>query len=303
MAKSIETIKQDLANLEESTVNVAVDLLQLYRKYLDLLKDSVQKQLILAGYQICTQTYPDTFLSLSVNQRQNLQKKLKEAGKKVADDLLLLLNPLTEKLQNPLTPDLTTQPQTLSFQRDILPDFPPGTSQENFNQELSLENLLNDDNINSISTVIPRNPEALVEWYQNIEKNIYYLLENISKKVNHILHESGMLPLKIPPQLLDMAIEAHEAQDTVSGPPNILNLLVEIQNPESSQEGNLTKITAIRLKLSEIEFADPLLSSQRNHIHNLLPRLNILRTQYQQKQQERSVVEAELAWRASWYEE
>lgn len=300
MAKSIETIKQDLATLEESTVNLAVDLLQLYRKYLDLLKDSVQKQLILAGYQICTQTYPDTFLSLSVNQRQNLQKKLKEAGKTVASELLLLLNPLSNQLQSQLDQELNTQPQSLSFQRDIIPDFP---DQENAQEELSVESLLNKDNFNSGSQIIPRNPEVLVEWYQNIEKSIYHLLENISKKANHILHESGMLPLKIPPQLLDMAIEAHDAQEAISGPPNILNLLVEIQNPELSDDGNLTKITAIRLKLSEIEFADPLLSSQRNHIHNLLPRLNILRKQYQQKQQERSVVEAELAWRASWYEE
>jgi hypothetical protein len=304
MAKSIETIKQDLANLEETTVNLAVELLSLYRKYLDLLKDSVQKQLILAGYQICTQTYPETFLSLSVSQRQSLQKRLREEGKKLASQLLLLTNPTPELSQNQAPQDLI--PQSLSFQRDITTNLSSESPDKNFKEiikgELPQETGSNENN-NNPSPAIPRNPEALVEWYQNLEKSIYNLLENISKEANHILHESEILPLKIPTQVLDMAIEAHEAQEVVSGPPNILNLLVEIQNPESSEDGNLTKITAIRLKLSEIEFADPLLSSQRNQIHNLLPKLNILRKQYQNKQQESYIVEAEFAWRASWYEE
>lgn len=310
MAKSIETIKQDLATLEESTVNLAVQLRQLYRKYLDLLKDSVQKQLILAGYQICTQTYPQTFLGLSVNQRQNLQHKFREAGKKVASDLLFLLNNPSENSQNLSEPELINPPQSLSFQRDIIPDLTERSPDQMFNKTIIEERGINVSNTNNylvndnlITEVIPKDPESLVEWYQNLEKDISNLLENISKQVNLILHDSGMFPLKIPTQLLDMAIEAHESQEAVSGPPNILNLLVEVQNPELSEDGNLTKITAIRLKLSEIEFADPLLSSQRNQIHNLLPKLNSLCKQYQNKQQEKSIVEAELAWRASWYED
>jgi type I site-specific restriction endonuclease len=303
MAKSLETIKQDLATLEESTFKMALELRQLYRKYLDLLKDSVQKQLVLAGYQICTQTYPEAFLSLSVNQRQNLQKRLRESAKQVAQELLLLINPVANLEQNALRSAPVSSPQPLSFQRDII---------TNIAEQQTVESTLTPTENEALNTYnpdyataenIPNNPSQLVEWYQELERNIYRLLELLSKQANHILHENQILPHKIPTQLLDMAIQANEAQDAVSGPPNILNLLVEMQNSEQSEDANVSKITAIRLKLSEIEFADPLLSSQRNQIHNLLPKLNTLRKQYQYKQQELSIVEAELAWRSSWYED
>ena len=299
MAKSIETIKQDLATLEEATFNMAMELRHLYRKYLDLLKDSVQKQLILASYQICTQTYPQTFLSLSVNQRQSLQKRLREMGKKVTSELVLLLNPVTEVAPNQTIQQPLTQPQSLSFKRDMTTNINESSTSPNVIDD----SLLASHNSNSLSDVIPRNPENLVQWYQRLEKSIYGILENISKKANNILHEGDIFPHKIPTQLLNMAIQSNESQESVSGPPNILNLLVEMPNNENSEDSGLTKITAISLKLSEIEFADPLLSSQRNQIHNLLPKLNTLRKQYQNKQQECSIVEAELAWRASWYEE
>lgn len=304
MAKSLETIKQDLATLEESTFKMAFDLRQLYRKYLELLKDSVQKQLVLAGYQICTQTYPESFLSLSVNQRQNLQKRLRNSAKQVAQELLSLINPVANLEQNSISSVPVASPQPLSFQRDIttnIQDQPPVESALTPTASEALDTY-NSEDVRAEEN-IPNNPTQLVEWYQELERNIYRLLELLSKQANHILHENQILPHQIPTQLLDMAIQANEVQEAVSGPPNILTLLVEMQNSDQSEDANVSKITAIRLKLSEIEFADPLLSSQRNQIHNLLPKLNTLRKQYQYKQQELSIVEAELAWRSSWYEE
>jgi hypothetical protein len=57
---------------------------------------------------------------------------------------------------------------------------------------------------------------------------------------------------------------------------------------------------AINLRLGEIEFADAMLSSYRKQIRSVLLQLNRLGQEYQKKQRERSVAQAEAAWRAIW---
>jgi len=85
----------------------------------------------------------------------------------------------------------------------------------------------------------------------------------------------------------------------VIGSPNLLNLLIETENSEEPDESSDT-IVAINLRLSEIEFADVKVRAGRNQIEPgnaaEIAGAGVL------KQQERAV-EAEAAWRASWFEE
>ena len=53
---------------------------------------SIEQQLILASYQLCTQIYPDSFLDLSLNQRQELQQSLRSLGKELKPSLLNILD-------------------------------------------------------------------------------------------------------------------------------------------------------------------------------------------------------------------
>jgi hypothetical protein len=80
-------------------------------------------------------------------------------------------------------------------------------------------------------------------------------------------------------------------------------LVIEIEDEQQSEDPSLTKIMAINLRLGEIEFADAALSSERKQIRNILVQLNRLGQEYQKKQRERSIAEAEAAWRASWFED
>ena len=91
MTKSIQQIRQNLDNLESAVVNTSVELQDLYRKYLDLLSQSVKQQLILASYRLCTQFYPQSFLNLSLNNKQELQQELWQIGFKVQPVLLDIL--------------------------------------------------------------------------------------------------------------------------------------------------------------------------------------------------------------------
>ncbi len=80
MARAIEQIEREIAGLEKAISAIAVELQSAYAKYLTTLGQAVRKQLILASYYLCTQGYPENFLSFSLNQRQQLQHAIRKLG-------------------------------------------------------------------------------------------------------------------------------------------------------------------------------------------------------------------------------
>jgi hypothetical protein len=152
-------------------------------------------------------------------------------------------------------------------------------------------------------------PESLARWQNSIEKSIAHIIKLLSRDTNRLLQQSGILPSQLPEPVLEAASGAESSGDSVAGPPNLLNLIIETD--ASSASRNLAEtlasralhITAVKLRLSEIEFADAGTSAWRQQIRNLSVRLNSLGRDYQKKQRELAVVEAESAWRSSWFED
>ena len=73
-----------------------------------------------------------------------------------------------------------------------------------------------------------------------LEKGIVDSLQNASQETNRLLLEKGILQKHIPNKVLEAAVEAEEANSPGSGPPNIINLLVEVETEENEIEGNKT---------------------------------------------------------------
>ena len=82
-------------------------------------------------------------------------------------------------------------------------------------------------------------------------------LKKVSHDANVVLQKAGILPKKLPEPILAAAAAASEASaEVMPGPPNLLNLVIEIENEQESEDSSLTQIMAINLRLGEIEFAD-----------------------------------------------
>jgi hypothetical protein len=107
----------------------------------------------------------------------------------------------------------------------------------------------------------------------------------------------------LPAAILEAAAKVEASSEPTSGSPNLLNLLMETENEEDSDNSTLTRVVAINLRLSEIEFADPSLLTLRNQIRNLSTKRRKLQQEHHKRQRERSVAQAEAAWRSSWFED
>ncbi|MEH2325728.1 MAG: hypothetical protein V7K32_19625 [Nostoc sp.] len=272
MARAIERIERDIAGIKEAIRAIAVELQNAYASYLNTLGLAVRKQLILASYHLCTQGYPENFLHLSLNQRQQLQQAIRKLGQVAAEQLLACIKVGGDEGDEGVTSSLSS-------------------------------GLLDTSNSQSLGADTS-NPIELVKWQQNLEEVTQDILKKLSHDANILIQKSGVLPKKLPePILAAAAAAASEASgEVMPGPPNLLNLVIEIENEQQSEDSGLTQVMAINLRLGEIEFADVTLSSERRQIRSILVQVNKLGREYQKKHRERAIAEAEAAWRASWFE-
>lgn len=318
----IQQIKQDLEALEQIVTEVSEQMQQLYTNYLEILSNSTQKQLILASYQICTQIYPESFLKLSLNQRQKLQQSLRKLGKETQSKLPDLqtaqfspeaehLNLVETMINNLSFVETASQEANNEF---LEPDFNRASTSTKEESETETATEAEQPILLSPEKSEPsepaqlelNTPHNLMIWQQKIEKGIKQSLDEISRQANKCLQEAEIIPSRLPTKIMDVAIGTEEAS-TGAGKlhhlPNILNIVVETDKEKKLSQASIAQISLLRLRLSEIEFADSLLNVERGKIRSLLKKVQKLKQQYQVKLREYASAEAEAAWRSSWYEE
>lgn len=293
-------MEEDIASLEEAIVKLAQEFNDAYENYLTALGKAVRQQLILASYHLCTQGYPESFLKLSYSQRQKLQQNLQAVASNTQKSLLALvqLSSASQALEEK-EPE-QTQPTEEIDEDDSDEDDDPLEALlcENESLELSPDLLLRARSPEPLSL-----PERLAKWQEDLEKSIHRLLKTLSQESNLLLQKADLFPIHFPQAVLEAATEA-PAETSVASPPNLLNLMIQAENPEDDQPAtNVARLIAVHLRLSEIEFADATVMSARHHIRHLSAQLNKAGRSYQKKQRERTVLEAEAAWRASWFED
>lgn len=309
-----ERIQQDLAGLEEALAALTLEFHSTYESYLSALGQAVRQQLILACYHLCTQSVPESFLKLSFDGRQKMQQSVR-----------LLAAASEEKLRSLTTESEASEEDEFEedeFEEDDEFDedeFDEDDEEEIEEIEEEAEEIETKNKFSAINYQLPttnnqlpipsHSPENLARWQHSIEKSIAHNIKLLSRDTNRLLQQSGILPSQLPEPVLEAASQAEMSGDSVAGPPNLLNIVIETDNSSSPPKLAETPrpkplhITAIKLRLSEIEFADAGTSAWRQQIRNLSVRLNSLGRDYQKKQREMDVVEAESAWRSSWFED
>lgn len=327
-------IEEKLKGIKEAIAEISKKFYSTYEGYLKALGQAMRQQLILASYHICTQAYPEAFLNLSFSQRQKMQEKLRATATLADKELqeLLQKNPeepqqsdeasAAELMMNLLNEgNLEQKEVTLELKEDGIEFdsavlFPtPDTSSKTQTKEQTVEdkkestseNIKEEKEENYKENILNKldDIDNLIYWQENIEKNIPEVLKNLSHQTNQILKRSEILAKTLPEKVLEAAtkMESGDTSTPVGGPPNLLNLLIEAEDPGKEKDSKITRITAVNMRLSEIEFADANVSAWRNKIRNLLGQLSQLQREYRKKEREKAVITAQSAWRSSWYEE
>jgi hypothetical protein len=307
MVGSRERIEQDLAGLEEALAALKVEFRSTYDGYLIALGQAVRQQLILACYHLCTQAVPESFLKLSFDGRQKMQQSVRRLAAASQEKLRSLTTESEAEEEEEIEEEIEEEEEENEFVEEEIEEDEFGEEEIEENNEFSAINYQFPATNNQLP--IANAPESLARWQNSIEKSIAQILKLLSRDTNRLLQQSEIFPSQLPEQVLEAASAAELSADSVAGPPNLLSLIIETDSSPAPPNlgkrpgSNALHITAIKLRLSEIEFADPGTSAWRQQIRNLSAKLNSLGRDYQKKQREMAVVEAESAWRSSWFED
>ncbi|MDJ1176124.1 hypothetical protein [Roseofilum capinflatum] len=339
MARPIQRIEGEIEELESAIASLAEEFYQVYSKYTQHLGPAVRQQLILASYHICTQGYPQEFLALSLSRRQQLQEAIKDLAQKAEGEIRAIVS-------RPLQASPTFSSE----------------EEEEENSEADSEPQSSDLSILESEEEPPviQTPQALAQWQENVEKEIFEQLDFFSQEINQVLRAAHIFTEDVPQTLLELAKQAMGAHESLApSVPNILSLVLEADNflnprrqgdfkgqmelPErllkqhqdsippviiGLQKGDYDedededededdeldpiallpfslplKILVVKLRLSDIEFSDPRVTSYRNQLRHLQDRLRSRGQDYQRKQKEYAIAQAESAWRSSWIED
>lgn len=287
MTQSLASIREKLRQLEAQTQELSDNFVQTYQQYIQRLDQVLQQQMILAIHQVCTHLYPDEFLQLNFSARQQFQRQVHHLARQLPTKLTSLFQhhgvqfPCVIALPPVMSPDQTSA---------LAPA-------QCFNQ-----------------------PEDLVQWCRRVEQGLQLVLEELSHRANQLLQEAKILPNHLPPQVLAMALQAQENGMSInrSKIPHVLSLLVESshrsepeqeeveegeereQGEEDTQDSQVSRLIAIHLQLTDIEFTDSSLGLLRKQLRQLVDHLKKLHQYHHQLQRESRIAEAERAWQSSW---
>jgi len=265
MVEVSEQIEKDISALKEVVAAIAQEVYSLYANYLAALGQAVQQQLILASFHLCTQAYPEAFLSLPLQQKQELQQALQYLGQEAQQQIQ------TFSLLLPVAGDDVNDPDRLveaiaRLESAILEEL----------QQISqvANRTLEEFNILSAPAV-----EIALEVAAKAEA-LGGAVGGLPNLLTAIMEEAGSLP----EGSLLMSVES----------------LDQSANPDKQQESTAIEIVAIYLRLAEIEFVDSTVMAWRHQLRKLSTRLTGVQRELAKKQRQRMVAEAEAVWRASW---
>ncbi|HIK23951.1 MULTISPECIES: hypothetical protein [unclassified Thermosynechococcus] len=262
MSGNLEAVEREILGLQGMLLTALAEMRQLYDVYLEMLAPIARQQLITVSYQVCTQVFPEQFLSLEDAERQELQRQIAELAIAL-ESTILGLQPRGQADQTPAQEATNGEEDSTSSQDPT--SLPQQLSQVLYQSSLKINHLL------QRAAILPPAPIAVI-------------LEIASQAENR--------PLGRIPHLLTMMLdeqkpqeEGEEKQDT----------------SESSRESSSHHpIAAIYLQLEELEFQHPPLANQRSQIRQLEARLATLQKQLHKKQRQYLVLKASRAWWQTW---
>ena len=191
-------IDKDIQDAQQAIANVVSRIDLLHLDYAQAIAKALQQQVLLATFNFCTQKCPESFLALSLGERQKLQ-----------EDLRKTIASLSAQMQKTL-------------------------------EECDRDSRTNQENLDLI----------------------------LSKSLNESMDALNKLLIQ-------------------------QKILSDNKDSEAPQ---------MNMRLAEIEFSDRQVMSHRGELRVLSARLAHLHKELEKKYQQKTIAEAELAWRAAWVE-
>ncbi|WP_208677670.1 hypothetical protein [Synechococcus elongatus] len=308
------SLEESQSILSQQVEKLAQQFSAVYSNYLAALAATVQEQLIQAGYQLCTQIYPEQFVALEEEQQRSLQQHLRQLGQKTVANLTVdqLLEAAKKRaiaeaeVAEQLAQTASEASEAESDKSAESPESEPVTAptapaEATAEQAEQPESAVAELDLSYLSPVPPAHPAAIYAWLQSLNRSLVRQLRHTSRQANRLLEKMGIIRSGVPPQMLEAAIK-NDGAEQQSGPPNLLMLTITTAPSEEreEEEGTTIQLAAIYLRLADLEFSVPELRLARQQLRDCQRQLKQLGRLVAAEEQRQAIAQAEAAWRFAW---
>ncbi len=314
MARQIEQIERDLNQLRTISSQLGLELTAAYKRYFSAFAPALKQQSIQACYHLATSCYPEAFLKLSYNQRAQLLKTLQRVIQNTVANLLTQLETpdYTGEDDTETTGELTSMavmpidwfgaPDSLStWQKNLEGEIAHTLKEISYKVNLLLQ---------QAQIMPPAIPKPILEANPQVDERGGNII-NVPNLLGVLIEQDGANERSTLAALLQrgrvMAENRQEDReldpDDNDSPVDEDSLLEDINEDSDDLMPKVLQIYSIYLRLTEIEFTDGTVLSERKNINNLGNKIKTLRREYLHKQRELTIAKAESSWRSSWFED
>jgi hypothetical protein len=313
MARQIEQIERDLNQLRTISSQLGLELTGAYKSYFSAFAPILKQQSIQACYHLATNYYPEAFLKLSYNQRTQLLKTLQRVIQNTVANLLTQLETpdYTGEDDTETTGELTSMP-VMPIDWFGAPDS-LSTWQKNLEGEIAHTLKEISYKVNLLlqqAQIMPSAiPKPILEANPQVDERGGNII-NVPNLLGVLIEQDGANERSTLAALLQRgraAMNENRQEDRDLDDNDLAvdedSLLEDIDEESNELMPKILQIYSIYLRLTEIEFTDGVVLSERKNINNLGNKIKTLRREYLQKQRELTIAKAESSWRSSWFED
>ncbi len=265
MTKSLQQLENDLADLEKQVLQFSPTFFQKYQQYLDILSQLTRKELILVSYQVCTEIHPSRFLEISVNQRGQIQEKIRNYANSIENRLKTAMDFFSNE---------------------------SGHSSED--GELKINEYL----------VNAKKPQELLMWSNNVEHTIDQIFNHYSDLLNRYFIETKILPDNIPSKILELVSDSQNEGPNFNGYTSLVQLVITAdETATENKDFKISNVVVIYLNRVKLELANPVLERAHRQIRSHYEQLKAQTQTYKKNEQELIIAKSQSAWRALWYDQ
>ncbi|NJN30047.1 MAG: hypothetical protein HC824_06055 [Synechococcales cyanobacterium RM1_1_8] len=158
------------------------------------------------------------------------------------------------------------------------------------------------DGTTRLSDQARKEPQALLRWVERIERGLSQRLRQSSQRMTRTLETFSILNNQLPEGLLEAASRSsgEYSGDSDQKAPHILSLKLNPAGKEKRSSREPVQITAIYLRLGELEYATPTVMAWRNQLRLQGQKLHRLNQAYQKQQHNQNIVRAQSLWHNGW---
>ena len=143
-------------------------------------------------------------------------------------------------------------------------------------------------------SLLPRDPQKLLQWWQQIDQALSHRLRHLSHALNGVMVRRGLSRAMLPLPLLEAVTSGQ--LEVLSAPANLVKLPLPMPMPPVSGQEQGEAVIGVLLRQTDLEFESPPLRTCRQRLEQHRRQMRRMAQHHRYWQRRRQSIQAQMLW-------